>query len=170
MLNALEGDRQRDGAHVNVTNETCEHLGWQRRGNETSGRDAGARTSSEDGPSKNLSSLLNALCADGVPGNFVRLLDDVNQRTTAAVRTPARCTASFEVQRYAKAISAFSSLTKCLWSIPITDEVRLRFYLYAIGSDRIGDSSTTFYDDGFIAQKGTCLDGRLATFGLGLPQ
>ncbi|KAK6729024.1 hypothetical protein RB195_006214 [Necator americanus] len=33
--------------------------------------------------------LLNALRADGIPGEFVRLLDDMNQRTTAAVRTPA---------------------------------------------------------------------------------
>ncbi|KAK6762080.1 hypothetical protein RB195_022977 [Necator americanus] len=41
--------------------------------------------------------LLNALRADGVPGKFVRLLDDMNQRTTAAVRTPARCTTLFEV-------------------------------------------------------------------------
>ncbi|KAK6748174.1 hypothetical protein RB195_001040 [Necator americanus] len=41
--------------------------------------------------------LLNALRADGVPGKFVRLLDDMNQRTTAAVRTPAGCTTPFEV-------------------------------------------------------------------------
>ncbi|KAK6747858.1 hypothetical protein RB195_000822 [Necator americanus] len=41
--------------------------------------------------------LLNALFADGVPGKFVRLLDDMNQRTTAAVRTPAGCTTPFEV-------------------------------------------------------------------------
>ncbi|KAK6755500.1 hypothetical protein RB195_014083 [Necator americanus] len=41
--------------------------------------------------------LLNALSADGVPGKFVRLLDDMNQRTTAAVRTPVGCTTPFEV-------------------------------------------------------------------------
>ncbi|KAK6743364.1 hypothetical protein RB195_010554 [Necator americanus] len=41
--------------------------------------------------------LLNALSADGVPGKFVRLLDDMNQRATAAVRTPAGCTTPFEV-------------------------------------------------------------------------
>ncbi|KAK6757720.1 hypothetical protein RB195_015498 [Necator americanus] len=41
--------------------------------------------------------LLNALRADGVPGKFVLLLDDMNQRTTAAVRTPAGYTAPFEV-------------------------------------------------------------------------
>ncbi|KAK6727558.1 hypothetical protein RB195_005319 [Necator americanus] len=41
--------------------------------------------------------LLNALSADGVPGKFVRLLDDMNQRTTAAVRTPAGCITPFEV-------------------------------------------------------------------------
>ncbi|KAK6748093.1 hypothetical protein RB195_000989 [Necator americanus] len=35
--------------------------------------------------------------ADEVPGKFVRLLDDMNQRTTAAVRTPAGCTTPFEV-------------------------------------------------------------------------
>ncbi|KAK6764510.1 hypothetical protein RB195_024725 [Necator americanus] len=41
--------------------------------------------------------LLNALRSDGAPGKFVRLLDDMNQRTTAAVRTPAGCTTPFEV-------------------------------------------------------------------------
>ncbi|KAK6740649.1 hypothetical protein RB195_008858 [Necator americanus] len=41
--------------------------------------------------------LLNAFRADGVPGKFVRLLDDMNQRTTAAVRTPAGCTTPFEL-------------------------------------------------------------------------
>ncbi|KAK6749134.1 hypothetical protein RB195_001625 [Necator americanus] len=41
--------------------------------------------------------LLNALSADGVPRKFVRLLDDMNHRTTAAVRTPAGCTTPFEV-------------------------------------------------------------------------
>ncbi|KAK6761674.1 hypothetical protein RB195_022671 [Necator americanus] len=41
--------------------------------------------------------LPNALRADGVPGKFVRLLDDMNQRTTAAVRTPAGCTTPFEM-------------------------------------------------------------------------
>ncbi|KAK6734272.1 hypothetical protein RB195_017822 [Necator americanus] len=35
--------------------------------------------------------------ADGVPGKFVRLLDGMNQRTAAAVRTPAGCTTPFEV-------------------------------------------------------------------------
>ncbi|KAK6750422.1 hypothetical protein RB195_002416 [Necator americanus] len=43
------------------------------------------------------SRLLNALCADGVPGKFVSLLDDMNQTTIAAVRTPAGCTTPFEV-------------------------------------------------------------------------
>ncbi|KAK6760776.1 hypothetical protein RB195_022008 [Necator americanus] len=33
-------------------------------------------------------SLLNALRADGVPGKFVSLLDDMNRRKTAAVRIP----------------------------------------------------------------------------------
>ncbi|KAK6761739.1 hypothetical protein RB195_022717 [Necator americanus] len=42
--------------------------------------------------------LLNALRADGVPGKFVRLLDDVNQRTIAVVRTPARCATPLEVE------------------------------------------------------------------------
>ncbi|KAK6737646.1 hypothetical protein RB195_020014 [Necator americanus] len=41
--------------------------------------------------------LLNALCADGVPGKFVRFLDDMNQRTTAVVRTQAGCTTPSEV-------------------------------------------------------------------------
>ncbi|KAK6737226.1 hypothetical protein RB195_019737 [Necator americanus] len=35
-------------------------------------------------------------------------------------------------QRFAKATSAFNSLTKCLWSTPITNEVKLRIYLHAI--------------------------------------
>ncbi|KAK6747839.1 hypothetical protein RB195_000809 [Necator americanus] len=41
--------------------------------------------------------FLDALCANGIPGKFVRLLDGMNQRTTAAVRTPAGCTTPFEV-------------------------------------------------------------------------
>ncbi|KAK6764228.1 hypothetical protein RB195_024515 [Necator americanus] len=41
--------------------------------------------------------LLNALRAEGVPGKFVRLLDDMNQRTTAAARTPTGSTTPFEV-------------------------------------------------------------------------
>ncbi|KAK6763441.1 hypothetical protein RB195_023947 [Necator americanus] len=148
------------------------------------------------------------LCADGVSGKFVRLLDDNNQRTTAALRTPAGCTTPFEVvtgvrqgavagpflfnfaiddimrrtvdqcpadivlapsgprtgirvdgqpielvdefchlgctlknngsyardvqQRCAKATPAFNSLMKCLWSTPITNEVKLRVNLTAI--------------------------------------
>ncbi|KAK6736368.1 hypothetical protein RB195_019195 [Necator americanus] len=43
------------------------------------------------------SRLLNALRGNGVPGKFVRLLDDMTQRTIAAVRTPPRCTTPFEV-------------------------------------------------------------------------
>ncbi|KAK6764192.1 hypothetical protein RB195_024492 [Necator americanus] len=35
-------------------------------------------------------------------------------------------------QRCAKATSAFNSLTKCLWSTPITNEVKLRVYLSTI--------------------------------------
>ncbi|KAK6758849.1 hypothetical protein RB195_016214 [Necator americanus] len=155
--------------------------------------------------SPHLGHLLNALSADGVPGKFVRLFDDMNQRTTAAVRTSAGCTTPFEVvtgvrqgavagpflfnfaiddimrrtvdqcpadivlapsgcpltdleyaddvvifaessctlknngsyerdvqQRCAKATSAFNSSTKCLWSTPTTNEVKLRVYLSAI--------------------------------------
>ncbi|KAK6742717.1 hypothetical protein RB195_010155 [Necator americanus] len=41
--------------------------------------------------------LLNALGAGGVPGKFVRLLDDMNLRTAAAVRTLAGCTIPFGV-------------------------------------------------------------------------
>ncbi|KAK6736587.1 hypothetical protein RB195_019341 [Necator americanus] len=41
--------------------------------------------------------LLNEIRADGVPGKFVRLLDDMNQRTTAAVRTPGGRTTPSEV-------------------------------------------------------------------------
>ncbi|KAK6763071.1 hypothetical protein RB195_023685 [Necator americanus] len=32
-------------------------------------------------------------------------------------------------KRYPKATSAFNSLTKCLWSTPITNEIKLRVYL-----------------------------------------
>ncbi|KAK6762154.1 hypothetical protein RB195_023027 [Necator americanus] len=35
-------------------------------------------------------------------------------------------------QRCAKAVSAFNSLTKCLWWTPIINEVKLRVYLFAI--------------------------------------
>ncbi|KAK6728398.1 hypothetical protein RB195_005817 [Necator americanus] len=114
--------------------------------------------------------LLNGLRADGVPGKFVHLLDDMNQRITAAVRAPAGYTTplissrprtgirvdgqpielvdefcylgctlknngSYErdvQQRCAKAISAFKSSTKCLWSTLITNEVKLRIYISAI--------------------------------------
>ncbi|KAK6735678.1 hypothetical protein RB195_018731 [Necator americanus] len=41
--------------------------------------------------------LLNALRADEVPGKFVRLLDDMNQRISGAVRTAAGCITPFEV-------------------------------------------------------------------------
>ncbi|KAK6727781.1 hypothetical protein RB195_005454 [Necator americanus] len=41
--------------------------------------------------------LPNSLRANGVPEKFDRLPDDMNQRTAAAVRTPAGCTAPFEV-------------------------------------------------------------------------
>ncbi|KAK6735558.1 hypothetical protein RB195_018647 [Necator americanus] len=41
--------------------------------------------------------LLNAFRADGAPGKFVRLPDDMNQQATAAVRTPAGCTTPLEV-------------------------------------------------------------------------
>ncbi|KAK6748972.1 hypothetical protein RB195_001530 [Necator americanus] len=34
-------------------------------------------------------------------------------------------------QRCAKVTSAFNSLTKCLWSVPVTNEVKLRVYLSA---------------------------------------
>ncbi|KAK6764701.1 hypothetical protein RB195_024868 [Necator americanus] len=40
--------------------------------------------------------LFDALRADGVPGNFVRLLNDMNQRTTAAVLPPPKYTTPFE--------------------------------------------------------------------------
>ncbi|KAK6762800.1 hypothetical protein RB195_023489 [Necator americanus] len=38
---------------------------------------------------------LNALSADRVSGEFVSFLDDMSRRTTAAVRTPAKCTTPF---------------------------------------------------------------------------
>ncbi|KAK6748901.1 hypothetical protein RB195_001493 [Necator americanus] len=53
-----------------------------------------------DSPRRGL--LLNVFRADGVPGKFACLLDDMNQRTTAAVRTPAGCTTPFEVVNWSK--------------------------------------------------------------------
>ncbi|KAK6732013.1 hypothetical protein RB195_016413 [Necator americanus] len=41
--------------------------------------------------------LLKVLRTDGVPEKFVCMLDDMNQRTTVAVRTPAGCTTPFEL-------------------------------------------------------------------------
>ncbi|KAK6763077.1 hypothetical protein RB195_023691 [Necator americanus] len=41
--------------------------------------------------------LFNALSAGEVRRRFVRLLDEINQRTTAAVRTPPGCTTPFEM-------------------------------------------------------------------------
>ncbi|KAK6750210.1 hypothetical protein RB195_002293 [Necator americanus] len=244
--------------------------------------------------------LLNALRADGVPGKFVRLLDDMNQRTTAAVRTPAGCTTPFEVvtgvrqgavagsflvnfaiddimqrtvdqcpadiviapsgcpftdlryaddvvifaesstklqhvvnlvsklaaayglrllpdkckqmwissrprtgirvdgqpielvdefcylgcmlknngscerdvqQRCAKATSAFNSLTKCLWSTPITNEVKLRVHLSAVRPIMMYGSETWAHHQrlwrGLTARNESCLDGYLGTFDLG---
>ncbi|KAK6740998.1 hypothetical protein RB195_009071 [Necator americanus] len=213
--------------------------------------------------------LLNALRADGVPGKFVRLLDDMNQRTTAAVRTSGGCTTSFEKvtgvrqgavagpflfnfaiddimrttvdqcpadivlapsgyesstklqhvvnlvsklaaaygqrlcpdkckqmwissrprtgirnngsyerdvqQRCAKATSAFNSLTKCLCSTSITNEVKLRVYLSAIRPIMMNGSETwaapsTVMERLDLARNESCLDGYLATFGLGVTQ
>ncbi|KAK6761243.1 hypothetical protein RB195_022343 [Necator americanus] len=73
-------------------------------------------------------------------------------------------------QRCAKATSAFNSLTKCLWSTLITNEVKLRVYLSAIrpimmyGSEIWAAPSTVMerLDE-------SCLDGYVATFGLGRP-
>ncbi|KAK6760734.1 hypothetical protein RB195_021980 [Necator americanus] len=51
-------------------------------------------------------------------------------------------------QRCTKTTSAFTSLTKCLWSTPITNEVKLRVYLSAVrpimmyGSDTWAAPST----------------------------
>ncbi|KAK6761173.1 hypothetical protein RB195_022295 [Necator americanus] len=102
--------------------------------------------------------LLNALCADGVPEKFVRLLDDMDQldQQITAVRTPTGCTTPFEwctlknngsyekdiQQRYATAIFAFNSLTKCLWSTSIANELKLRIYLSAIRSIMMYGSET----------------------------
>ncbi|KAK6765128.1 hypothetical protein RB195_025172 [Necator americanus] len=41
--------------------------------------------------------ILNALRADGLPGKFVRLPDDMNQRTIATVRILVGSTTSFGV-------------------------------------------------------------------------
>ncbi|KAK6749581.1 hypothetical protein RB195_001910 [Necator americanus] len=45
-------------------------------------------------------------------------------------------------QRCAKATSAFNSLTKCLWSTPITNEVKLLVYLSTIRSIMMYGSET----------------------------
>ncbi|KAK6755722.1 hypothetical protein RB195_014236 [Necator americanus] len=42
--------------------------------------------------------LLKTVSADGVPGNFVSLMNDMNRRKTAALGTPTRCTTPFELQ------------------------------------------------------------------------
>ncbi|KAK6742014.1 hypothetical protein RB195_009717 [Necator americanus] len=73
-------------------------------------------------------------------------------------------------QRCAKATSAFNSLTKCLWSTPITKEVKLRVYLSAIrpivmyGSETWAAPSTVMER---LDCTESCLDGYLATFGQG---
>ena len=41
---------------------------------------------------------LNALRADGVPEKYVRLIEDMNKATTAAVCTPVGFTSAFEVK------------------------------------------------------------------------
>ncbi|KAK6762418.1 hypothetical protein RB195_023221 [Necator americanus] len=49
---------------------------------------------------------------------------------------------NFIQQRCAKAASAFSSLTKYLWSTPIAREVKLRIYLSAISLIMMNRSET----------------------------
>ncbi|KAK6736498.1 hypothetical protein RB195_019280 [Necator americanus] len=54
-------------------------------------------------------------------------------------------------QRCAKPTFAFNSLTKCVWSTPITNEVKLPMYLSANSlyhDVRIGDLGSTVYGDG----------------------
>ncbi|KAK6763792.1 hypothetical protein RB195_024211 [Necator americanus] len=41
--------------------------------------------------------LLKAFRSDGIPREFVRLIEDMNQRTSAAARTPAGLIPPFEV-------------------------------------------------------------------------
>ncbi|KAK6727901.1 hypothetical protein RB195_005518 [Necator americanus] len=73
-------------------------------------------------------------------------------------------------QRCAKATSAFNS-TKCLWSTPITNEVKLRVYLSAIrpimmyGSETSAAPSTVMERLDCTERK--LLRRHLATFGLG---
>ncbi|KAK6727900.1 hypothetical protein RB195_005518 [Necator americanus] len=75
-------------------------------------------------------------------------------------------------QRCAKATSAFNS-TKCLWSTPITNEVKLRVYLSAIrpimmyGSETSAAPSTVMERLDCTERK--LLRRHLATFGLGRP-
>ncbi|KAK6765478.1 hypothetical protein RB195_025407 [Necator americanus] len=68
--------------------------------------------------------LLNALRADGVPGKFVHLLDDINQRTTAAVQTPAVCTTPFDVtvEQYPGDI-ALAPSKRSLTDLECTDDI-----------------------------------------------
>ncbi|KAK6761672.1 hypothetical protein RB195_022670 [Necator americanus] len=74
-------------------------------------------------------------------------------------------------QTCAKVTSAFNSLTKCLWSTPITNEVKLRVYLSAIrpivmyGSETWAASQRLWR--GLTAWNESWLGGCLATFGLG---
>ncbi|KAK6728405.1 hypothetical protein RB195_005819 [Necator americanus] len=78
--------------------------------------------------------LLNGLRADGVPGKVdgqpIELVDEF-----CYLGCTLKNNGSYErdvQQRCAKAISAFKSSTKCLWSTLITNEVKLRIYISAI--------------------------------------
>ncbi|KAK6762814.1 hypothetical protein RB195_023499 [Necator americanus] len=66
---------------------------------------------------------LNALYADRVSGEFVPLFIDMNQRTTAADRTPAECTTPFAMATGAEQ-QAVAGLRTCLFNFAISDIMR----------------------------------------------
>ncbi|KAK6757310.1 hypothetical protein RB195_015250 [Necator americanus] len=69
-------------------------------------------------------------------------------------------------QRYAKATSAFNSLTECLWSTPITNEVKLRVYLSAIRPIMMYGSET-WAAPSTVMEKLDCTERRLLRWLLG---
>ncbi|KAK6726842.1 hypothetical protein RB195_004880 [Necator americanus] len=75
--------------------------------------------------------LINALRTGGVPGKFVRFLDDMKQRTTAAVRTPAGCTTPFEVvTKYADDFVIFAeSSTKLQYAVDLVSKLAAAYGL-----------------------------------------
>ncbi|KAK6764357.1 hypothetical protein RB195_024616 [Necator americanus] len=71
-------------------------------------------------------------------------------------------------QRFAKATSAFNALTKCQWSTPLINEVKLRVDLSAFRPIMMYGSETWAASSAAMERlrNESCLDGCLATYGL----